>query len=538
MPAFKKIIKYFLVALVVLAGVFILTPLYSLIRVQEVEKKDSIPQVVHTDTLIVEVMPSDLKKGISYEVKGNPASQHPVDLQPAYEQANGIFTFRGGPLRDRAAMGNLSQKPTEISLKWSFKTAMDTAKIMSTTGWGGGAGWTGQACLVEWTSEQKKDQKALDPRFRDQAGFKEVIQGSLCGKVYFLDLETGKPSREPIEAEGPVKGSVSVSPFGHPYLCVGQGIPKNGKNGFRIFDLNSHKLAHYQPGIDNFAYRGWGAFDSSPLFDKDNNQLWWPGENGLIYKIGLTNLPALKAQDFTKFRFKTQHSRRKGTESCLAAYRNLGYFTDNDGNVVCLDLQTLKPAWIFYNSDDTDASPVVDVENGHPYVYIGCEVDFQGDNGVAYFRKLDGLSGKLLWEKRFNCYSKTQHEHPLNGGIFGTSIAGKNKSKEVMVVSVARYGSLDGGALFWLNKSTGDIVHTFQLNEYAWSSPLDLYDKEGNLYVFTADAGGRVYLIDGTNATEIASLNMDVTFEASPVAWDDKVVLAGRGNKIYCFSIR
>lgn len=55
---------------------------------------------------------------------------------------------------------------------------------------------------------------------------------------------------------------------------------------------------------------------------------------------------------FTKLRYKTPVTVKYGIESSQAIYRNFSYFTDNDGNLVCLDINTLQPVWAYNVGDD------------------------------------------------------------------------------------------------------------------------------------------------------------------------------------------
>jgi hypothetical protein len=79
----------------------------------------------------------------------------------------------------------------------------------------------------------------------------------------------------------------------------------------------------------------------------------------------------------------------------MSVYGNVGYIADNGGSVLCIDLSTLAPLWYRANTDDTDATPVVSIENDTPFIYVGCEVDKQGDSGIAYMRKISGLTGHI-----------------------------------------------------------------------------------------------------------------------------------------------
>jgi len=125
------------------------------------------------------------------------------------------------------------RKPVALQLVWTHQTGQSRAP------WFGGTGWTGQPAIVRWPDVIRHSMPRLGERTR-QAGFVEVIQGSLDGRVHFLDLQTGKPSRPAIVTGNPIKGSVSLDPRGYPLLFVGQGIPENVPIGLRVYELIGH----------------------------------------------------------------------------------------------------------------------------------------------------------------------------------------------------------------------------------------------------------------------------------------------------------
>ena len=101
----------------------------------------------------------------------------------------------------------------------------------------------------------------------------EVIYPTLDGNIYFLDLETGKPTRDKINVGFPIKGTGMVDPRGYPILYTGMGINEN--NGkyteykYKIFSLIDQTPLYDIFGRDPVAFRKWGAFDSSGLVDKN-----------------------------------------------------------------------------------------------------------------------------------------------------------------------------------------------------------------------------------------------------------------------------
>lgn len=452
-----------------------------------------------------------------------------------YNRIPGVLTFRGNNLRDGSSIGEIPNGADSIYTEW-------TAELMEATEswqahWGNGVGWTGQPVVVQWPDSLRKTFQQLYPEFRDKAGFREVIQGSLSGKIFFFDFETGKPSRPYLKIGGPIKGSVSVHPGGLPLLFVGQGIGGGGEFGFHIFDLTNQQRLHYQDGRDAFGKKGWGAFDGAPLVDLEHDALWWAGENGLLYRMRLNYYDGQLHPIINKLKFKVPGHWKGGSESSISICKNLLYLTDNGGSVVCFDLQKLAPVWVFDNSDDTDASPVVEVENEIPYVYVGNEVDIQGDRGTAYVRKLNGLTGELVWEKGFDCTS-VHGDRPVNGGMLSTVLCGKNAGKEVVVASMSRFESARGGGLIALNKEDGTVKWQVKLDAFAWSSPIALYSQNGSWAVFIVDAVGMAYLVDGETGKLLHKYATGHLFEATPVAWDDRIVVASRNHQLFCFKIR
>ncbi|WP_051314728.1 hypothetical protein [Alteribacter aurantiacus] len=72
---------------------------------------------------------------------------------------------------------------------------------------------------------------------------------------------------------------------------------------------------------------------------------------------------------------------------------------------------------------------------------------------------------------------------------------------------------------------------------YAWSSPVDVYDKKGNAYIVQGDSNGDVTLINGKTGETIDQISIDVNIEASPAVFNDKVVVGSRNGFIYGMTI-
>ena len=494
---------------------------------QEEELSPIVTEVFDTD--IIEYM-------IQYKEEN--VEEIPFDdiqvFQEKYTEMEGIITFRGNNLRNFASYGVSNIEEEKLEEIWDVTT--------STSTWGGGAGWTGQPVIVRW-SEEIKEIMNIEEEFKSQEGFTEVIYGSLGGKVYFIDLHTGKQSREPIYIKNPIKGSISIDPREYPLLYVGDGINESGKFGYRIFSLIDGEELYFINGIDSFAYRGWGAFDSSGIVNLNTDTLIEAGENGILHKIKLNtefdieNKTLNISPEIIKYRYKIKGNSHQGIENSVAIYRNLAYFGDNGGSIQCIDLTSMKPIWVLEKSDDTDSTITIEVVENIPYLYTGTEVDKQGTKGDALLRKINGITGEIIWMKQYECLS-ILGEKPNNGGALATNVIGKNEIDNMIIFTLGRYNTLNAGLMVALDRETGEEIWTWEMPYYAWSSPVDFYNEEGKAYIVQCDSIGNMYLLEGSTGNILDKINLGANIESSPAIFEDTIVVATRGGKIFGVKIK
>jgi hypothetical protein len=437
-----------------------------------------------------------------------------------YDSTSNILAFRGSQYRDMPQTGVLDSVPTRFVLDWKFNTNAGT-KVESQgqrrKAWGGGAGWTGQPVVVSWNG------KPL-----------ECIFGSMDGNVYSLDVESGRLLRPPFETRNPIKGSVSADPAYPGMIYVGQGIRHENRSGARCVNVIDSVLYAFHSADDRDAYRRWGFFDSNPIIVDDF--LFWPAENGIVYKF---HRSPTGIRLHSKLIYRVKGQRELGIEASMAVYGTVGIIADNGGSIVCIDLSTLQPLWYRENSDDTDATPVVSIENDTPYVYVGCEVDKQGDSGTAYVRKLSALDGRRVWEDSQTCWSYRDSLHVLNGGMLSTPLLGRGQQSNLVISTLCRdRKGTNSGLLIAYDRSTGKRVYTTRLGSYTWSSPIAYTTKDGHMYICVGDVSGWLYFIDGANGTILFRQQIGSNFEASPVPIGNACIIASRGQSIFKCSLR
>lgn len=446
-------------------------------------------------------------------------------LADMYAYVNGTFTFRRNAFRNADFPTALQAEPSEIVVDWVYETDEDFSKTNHGT-WGGGTGWTGQPLYVNWPDSVMKRFKASGI----ENAREEIIVGSLSGSVCFIDYLTGKPSRDRINTGNPIKGTVSLDPTYNGNLYVGQGVSAHRPVGALVIDLFKNKETHFF-GADPKAGRRWEAYDSSPL--RVGQFLIRPGENGTLYKF-LVEPGNLKLQSALRY---TADGIAPGMESSIAVYRNYGFTTDNRGNVLAVNLNTMRPVWHYKLPDDTDATPILAIENDQPMLYVGCEVEHAGVE-YATFAKLNALTGEEIWTNRTRAQRADIGEKHFDGGFYATPLLGSGDCSNMIFANVVENTKDQNGSFTAIDRTTGKTIYSINLKRYAWSSPIGMLTPDGKQYIVTGDCIGNIYLIRGSDGEIIFRKMIGNNFESSPVAIGNSLVVGSRGKTIYKMTVK
>jgi outer membrane protein assembly factor BamB len=381
-------------------------------------------------------------------------------------------------------------------------------------------------------------------------------------------------TRDPIYVGSSLKGTPALDPRGYPLLYVGQ-TDNNGDNttfGFYIYSLiDGTRLYSYDGSMDGAYRSNWNAFDSSPIIDGATDTLIWPCENGMIYTFDLNTNYTPESSTISiapvctsyKYIFADNTSNRMGVESSIACYGNYGYFMDNTMNLCCLDLNTMEMVWTKVLGDDSDITPVIDEEDGIPYVYIGTEVDNQGGtgeySGAAYVYKINGLTGETVWQTSEPCYTYNGEtsETDQSGGCFGNPIIGKGNISNLVIFSFSMTkGLASGNKLVAYDKDLGTVVWEYNMNCYTYSSPVDFYDEKGNAYIIICDSLGQIHMIDASANNALSNEERRITvfqtvkhsgtseestsgicIEASPIVYEGMLVVGSTSGSVFGIAI-
>lgn len=466
------------------------------------------------------------------------------DMPERYTELEGIVTFRGDNFRSGAAYGTAAVSSKTLTKVWSKSTSglSDTDGIY----WSG-SGWTGQPLIVKWPEATRKNISAMYDWAREKEGLVEVIYATLDGHVYFYELTSGEYTREPLNLGFNYKGAGALDPRGYPILYVGSGVDSvNGRSRVKVVNLIDNSVMFEFGHNETFANRGWHMFDSSPLVSAETDQLIYPGENGILYIIHLntkyneqTGELSVDPDNIVKWKYNGVRSGSRywlGVESSAAIINNYIFLADNGGNLMCLDLNTLELVWVQDVLDDTNCSPVVDVEDGHPYIYISTSFHYgwrsYSTAAIPIF-KIDAETGEIVWRTDYTCYTVQD----LSGGVQGTIAVGKNKLSDMIFVPIARTPGASSGTLAALKKDTGEVIWEKETSMYSWSSPVDFYDADGNGYLLYCNSGFNMFLIDGKTGEQLDYMNLGGNIEASPAMYGNYAVVGTRAMRTYCIQV-
>ena len=465
---------------------------------------------------------------------------HSFDAGISYTDVDGIVTFRGNNFRDTPTYGTAQIKDGKIQDLWTARTGSIT---YGNATWSG-SGWTGQPLMEKWPKEVKQSMNMYDWA-KEKDDLVEVIYACMDGYVYFLDLETGEATRDPLYLGFTFKGAGALDPRGYPIMYVGAGYDSN-EGTARVFVVNllDCSVMYTFGNNDEFSLRGnLSYFDSSALVDAATDTLIYPGENGILYLIKLNTdydpeagTLSINPDHVVKWRYygtrTSTASYWLGMEDSAAIYEGYLFIADNGGNLMCLDLNTLQLVWVQDILDDSNSTPVLSVEDGHLYLYVSTSFRLgwrSSTTAEVPIWKIDAETGEIIWQTSYDCAS----EDSVSGGVQSTIAVGKEELSDNIYVTVARTGGQSQGVLACIDKDTGEVNWEHEA-AYAWSSPVCVYNPDGSGKVLYCNSTGHIYLLDGKTGDVLDCHQIsEGVIEASPAVYQSYMVVGTRDCKIW-----
>ena len=464
----------------------------------------------------------------------------------SYTDTEGIVTFRGNNYRDNPTFGTASGMQTD---KFQELWSTDTGTLVYDGATWTGSGWTGQPLMMKWPRDVKAHMNMYDWAKNDDS-LVEVIYACMDGYIYFLDLVTGSYTRDRMYVGWTFKGAGALDPRGYPIMYVGAGYDSdNGSARAFIINLLDCSIMYTFGDWDDFSLRGaLSYFDSSPLVDAETDTLIYPGENGILYLIKLNTdydpengTLSINPNSTVKWRYyglrTNLYSYWLGMEDSAVVLGEYLFVADNGGYFWCMNLNTLEVVWVQDVLDDSNSTPVLSIEDGHPYLYISTSYHLgwrSNDTCDVPIWKIDAENGEIIWQRSWECYSLDG----VSGGVLSSPALGKGDLGDYVYFTMSMTGSQYGGVLICLDKKTGEVVWEHEAM-YAWSSPLCVYNAEGKGRVIYATSYGKMYILDGKTGETLDRYDFGdgQVLEASPAVYNDYLVMGIRSCKIFGFRL-
>ena len=439
----------------------------------------------------------------------------------------GVMTFRNGPFRQNASFGSANISTDRMKVAWSVPVgSMDDTH-----------GWTGQPVIVKWAKEMREMMNIFDAKKRTSA-LREVIFAGPDGNVYFLDLDTGEPTRNVISLDPPLKASVSLFPSAiRPILAVGQAEGSPGKEtghiGMVLYSLLDQTPLLFVNGRNENALWPIGGFHGTALFDRGSDQMIVAGDNGLLYTVNLNTQFDYTAQtlvikpgpDVTLASKADGNNNAPGGGS-VAMYGSYTYYADRNGLLRCVDANAMGTVWAADTGENTDATIALSPEpDGSVALYMASTLT-HGKEGISTLRRLDALSGTELWQFTQACTYDTAEQ----GGVMASPLVGENSISHLVIFTIPK--TEEGGAIVALDKESGTEIWRQSLPAYACSSPVAVYDKDGRAWVIQGDSGGVLHMLDGQTGAVLSSLQLDGAIDTSPAVYMDMLVVGTSSKDI------
>ena len=467
----------------------------------------------------------------------------------------GVLTFRSGPLRQNAAYSTVEVENAQLQLVWS----QPIGSMRIADGSVHGVAAPGQPLIVKWPTELRKNM-ALYEEAKGVTALKEVMVAGQDGKVHFYNLLTGEATRDAIDIGAPSRGGLSLGTNGTPILAVGQYnsklANKTVKNGLHILNLVTNEKAMLVAGDDKDKNSNYSGVTGAPLFDSATGTMIFGGQNGVLYTAELGtvkdtyNYPANVVELSNALQgYKTLAGEQKKTltniDASVAMYNNYVYYGDQAGILQCVDVNTLTPVWVVDTDDNIDSTPALDIEDGEKVVlYTGNTITNRTQrSATAAIRRIDALTGKVEWVYEVPDLIYTAKQ---DNGCYASPVIGQNSIGDLVIYTVS-YGR-EASHVIALNKADGALVWETVLEGPSISSPVAVYNQEGNAWLVQAEQSGKVHLMNARTGAILSSLQLQpvenpeakIVLEGSPAVYGNLVVIGTMGSNaggVYCIKI-
>ena len=330
---------------------------------------------------------------------------------------------------------------------------------------------------------------------------------------------------------------------------------KTVKNGYHILNLVTNEKQRLIAGDGKDKNSNYSGFLGSALFDSSTGTMIVGGQNGVLYtaEFGpVKDTYNYQANEITLSEtiqgYKTQAKGQDRTDTninaSVAVYNNYVYYGDIGGILQCVDLNTLTPVWAVDTGDSIESTPALDVEDGSVVaLYTANAIVNGGKNGVCTIRRINALTGAEEWAYEV---PDLVYASKRDIGVYASPVVGQGAIRDLVIFTATNDEA--GAKVIALSKADGKVVWQTALESATLSSPVAVYNEDGDAWLIQAESNGKIHLMDATDGSILDTLTLTggegeestLAIEGSPAVYGNLMIIGTTGKDaggVYCIKI-
>ena len=218
-------------------------------------------------------------------------------------------------------------------------------------------------------------------------------------------------------------------------------------------------------------------------------------------------------------------------------YGSYVYYADKSGILQCVDVNSLTPVWAANLGDDVEATPALDMEDESTVaLYTGNTILLKRKQGVVNLNRINALTGEIEWTYEV---PDVKYQSGADIGLEASPVVGQNGISDLVIFTVTN--GKEGSRTIALDKKTGALKWQADFTAEAYSSPVAVYNENGDAWIAQALYDGTVNLLNASNGQVLDTLTLpDAQIKASPAVYNDLLIIGTTGKKnsaVYCIRI-
>ena len=169
-------------------------------------------------------------------------------------------------------------------------------------------------------------------------------------------------------------------------------------------------------------------------------------------------------------------------------------------------------------------------------LYTGNTILLKRKQGVVNLNRINALTGEIEWTYEV---PDVKYQSGADIGLEASPVVGQNGISDLVIFTVTN--GKEGSRTIALDKKTGALKWQADFTAEAYSSPVAVYNENGDAWIVQALYDGTVNLLNASDGQVLDTLTLtDAQIKASPAVYNDLLIIGTTGKKnsaVYCIRI-